>query len=134
VSQLLIATTAIGNAKATAAAVAKNNKASNVAIHLVSQFHNTDAIHGPGSRQARPVSSAFCDSPEVGPPDLSWDPTDRAVGALAGRMASHEATGHSELLVREHLNLIEQSNLPPMANAIEAARLQAGPTSMSAGA
>jgi hypothetical protein len=33
------------------------------------------------------------------------------------------------LLVREYLNLIEQFNLPPVANAVEADSVQAGLTS-----
>jgi hypothetical protein len=44
------------------------------------------------------------------------------------------ATGHSELLVREYLDLIEQFQLPPLANAVEADSAQAGPTSMPNGA
>jgi hypothetical protein len=40
-----------------------------------------------------------------------------------------QATGHSELLVREYLALIEQFHLPPIANAVEADSVQAGPTS-----
>jgi Protein of unknown function (DUF1670) len=45
-----------------------------------------------------------------------------------------QATGHSELLVREYVNLIEEFNLPPIANAAEAHSVQAGSTPMPNGA
>jgi Protein of unknown function (DUF1670) len=45
-----------------------------------------------------------------------------------------QATGHSKLLVREYLDLIEQFRLPPIANPAEADSVHPGPASMPNGA
>jgi hypothetical protein len=44
-----------------------------------------------------------------------------------------QATGHSQSLVREYLDLIEQFQLPPIANPSGADSVQSGPTSMPNG-
>jgi hypothetical protein len=44
-----------------------------------------------------------------------------------------QATGHSKLLVREYLNLIEEFKLPALANPAGADSVQAGPASMPNG-
>jgi hypothetical protein len=44
-----------------------------------------------------------------------------------------QATGHSKLLVREYLSLIEEFKLPPLANAASADSVQAGAASMPNG-
>ena len=40
-----------------------------------------------------------------------------------------QATGHSKLLVREYLDLIEEFQLPPLANLADADSVQAGQAS-----
>jgi len=44
-----------------------------------------------------------------------------------------QATGHSQGLVREYLDLIEEFNLPPLANPTGSDTVQAGPTSVPNG-
>ena len=44
-----------------------------------------------------------------------------------------QATGHSKLLVREYLDLINQFQLPPIANPAEADSVHTGPASMPDG-